>query len=301
MMRLSNFLCLCLLSAGLLLAGCVSLAPEPTLDTAAQLKVDTAAIGKYLRTRGINTRMDINGIRFEIKTLGAGMPPRANSEVEIEYTGKFLNEQQFDTGNLNRPVSGFIPGFSTGLQLMPEGTTMVLYIPSVYGYGAAGTTGIPGNSNLIFTIKLNKVIRTSAYLEQLALDTTAINTFLANNSITGTIRDAKSGLRVLITQAGTGSNADWYDAVQINYKGRLLTGQLVQSGTAKPETNFNSWVINYLPAFQAGLRYMKAGSKATLYTPSGLAFGTSAITTSLATIPPNTNLIYEVELVALNP
>jgi FKBP-type peptidyl-prolyl cis-trans isomerase len=81
----------------------------------------------------------------------------------------------------------------------------------------------------------------------------------------------------------------------------LLSGQVVQSGTAQPAADFDSWVINYLPAFQAGLRYMNVGSKATFYTPSGLAFGTSTITTSFATIPPNTKLIYEVELVAINP
>ena len=290
-----------LFSAGIFFYGCVSLTPEPTLDTAAQLKLDTAAIGKYVRSRGIKTRMDINGIRFEIKTLGAGMPPKSTNEVEIEYTGKFLNDEEFDSGNINKPVAGFIPGFSSGLQLLPEGTTANIYIPSVYGYGASGTTGIPRNSNLIFSIKLNKVVRSSAYLTQLAQDTVAINTYLTNNNITGTIRDKKSGLRVLITQQGTGANADWYDKVKIIYKGKLLTGQVVQSGTAEPAVNFDSWVINYIPAFQAGLRYMNAGSKATLFTPSGLAFGTSTITTALATIPPNTNLIYEIELVSVTP
>lgn len=295
------FRTLYLLASGIFFAGCVSLAPEPVLDKSAQLKIDTTLIGKYIRSKGINARMDINGISFEIKTLGNGMPPKYTNEVEIEYTGKFLNDTEFDKGNINKPVAGFIPGFSTGLQLLPEGTTANIFIPSVYGYGASGTTGVPANSNLIFTIKLNKVVRSSAYTEQLAADTVAINSFLTTNNITGTIRDRKSGLRLLITQPGTGANADWYDAVKINYKGKLLNGQVVQSGTAQPAVDFDSWVINYLPAFQAGLRYMNAGSKATFYVPSGLAFGTSAITTTFTTIPPNTNLIYEIELVSINP
>ncbi|MCU0369158.1 MAG: FKBP-type peptidyl-prolyl cis-trans isomerase [Cyclobacteriaceae bacterium] len=56
-------------------------------------------------------------------------------------------------------------------------------------------------------------------------------------------------------------------------------------------------MINYLYAFQVGLPKLPEGSKATLYIPSGLGFGTDALTSGGITVPANSNLIYEVELV----
>jgi FKBP-type peptidyl-prolyl cis-trans isomerase len=44
------------------------------------------------------------------------------------------------------------------MKLLPEGSTAVLYIPSALAYGKFGTSGIPGNSNLIFEVELVDVI-----------------------------------------------------------------------------------------------------------------------------------------------
>lgn len=59
-------------------------------------------------------------------------------------------------------------------------------------------------------------------------------------------------------------------------------------------------MINYIHAFQAGLTKLKVGSKATLYVPSVLAFGDQPVTGNGGiTIPANSNLLYEVELVEI--
>ncbi|MDQ3139836.1 MAG: FKBP-type peptidyl-prolyl cis-trans isomerase, partial [Pseudomonadota bacterium] len=53
------------------------------------------------------------------------------------------------------PVSGSIPGFAEGLQLMNKGATYRFRIPPELGYGAAGAGGvIPPNATLEFDVTL---------------------------------------------------------------------------------------------------------------------------------------------------
>jgi FKBP-type peptidyl-prolyl cis-trans isomerase len=61
------------------------------------------------------------------------------------------------------PVSGSIPGFTEGLQMMKKGGTYRLWIPSALAYGPSGAGGvIPPNANLEFTVKLIDIAPQSA-------------------------------------------------------------------------------------------------------------------------------------------
>ena len=51
-------------------------------------------------------------------------------------------------------VNGVLEGFATALQHMHRGDHWRVTIPHQLGYGASGTTGIPGYSTLIFEIRL---------------------------------------------------------------------------------------------------------------------------------------------------
>lgn len=52
---------------------------------------------------------------------------------------------------------GAIPGFDRGVVGMKVGGTRRLVVPPALAYGAAGTQGIPPNSNLIFEVELLSV------------------------------------------------------------------------------------------------------------------------------------------------
>jgi FKBP-type peptidyl-prolyl cis-trans isomerase len=47
-----------------------------------------------------------------------------------------------------------IPGFDQGVTGMKVGGKRTILIPSALGYGAAGTTSIPGGSGLVFDVTL---------------------------------------------------------------------------------------------------------------------------------------------------
>jgi FKBP-type peptidyl-prolyl cis-trans isomerase len=127
-------------------------------------------------------------------------------------------------------------------------------------------------------------------------DIKTIDDFLTAQSITG-VKDT-TGLRYIVTQSGTGQIPSWYSKVRIRYTGTILgTETVFYSGTSEPEPGYDSRVIYYVHGFQVGLQKMPVGSKATFYVPSALAFGSEVI----GTVPANSNLKYEMELLDIIP
>jgi len=285
--------------AALLMGSCLDTSEDVLTEFIDLLRQDTVAINKYVKKNNLSPRIDVNGIRFIITQLGSGVTPRVYDEVEITYEGRFLNDEVFDEGNVNGQVGGFVSGFSTALQLLPPGTSAILIIPSVYAYGAAGNPAgnIPANAPLIFDMALNKVVRTTSQGPLLVSDTTAIRNYLDANNVTGTIKDP-SGLRYKVLNEGTGEFPKFYDRVKINYSIKLLSNnQLVASGTSERGPTFDAWVVNYLPGVQIVLRKLKPGGRAIIYMPSELGYGP----TPFPFIPGNSNLIYDLELVSVQP
>jgi FKBP-type peptidyl-prolyl cis-trans isomerase len=58
------------------------------------------------------------------------------------------------------PLTGVIPGWTEGLQLMDVGSTYRLFIPSDLAYGEDGAGNfIPPNSALIFKVELLGIVK----------------------------------------------------------------------------------------------------------------------------------------------
>jgi FKBP-type peptidyl-prolyl cis-trans isomerase len=280
------------------LSSCLTAGEDPF---GARLEKDIKKIDDYLLANNISAIKDISGIRYTVDILGKGFPPRISDNVKFDYTGKFLDGSVFETKSITTftPISNFIAGFQVGFPQIPSGSTVTLYIPSGYGYGQNSTSTIPANSILVFTIKLKQVQLVSAELSQLHLDTLAIDAFLTNAAIENVLKDT-TGLRYTIETPGSGDAPTWFNRVKISYKGYLISngskGSLFIDGVNEPNSDSDSRVITYIKGFQFGLQKMRKGGKATLYMPSVMAFGTNSFTLGSTNIPPNSNLIYEVEL-----
>ena len=80
--------------------------------------------------------------------------------MTVHYTGKLTNGTVFDSSvergsPIDLPVSGVIPGWVEGLQLMHVGEKYKLYIPADLAYGAQSPSpAIPANSVLVFDLEL---------------------------------------------------------------------------------------------------------------------------------------------------
>lgn len=104
-----------------------------------------------------------SGLQYEVITEGKGKKPTKNDVVTVDYEGKLVNGQVFDSSYkrgqpASFPVGGVIPGWTEALQLMNEGSTWMLYIPSTLAYGEAGAGGAIGpNETLVFKVHLISV------------------------------------------------------------------------------------------------------------------------------------------------
>lgn len=125
-----------------------------------RLELDIAAIDTYLENQQITAIEDASGIRYTIELEGSGVKPCIENSVTVNYKGKLLsNGSQFDasTSPVSFPLDNLILGWQIILPKIKSGSSVTVYIPSVFGYGArTDIPKIPANSNLIFEIDLIK-------------------------------------------------------------------------------------------------------------------------------------------------
>lgn len=101
-----------------------------------------------------------SGLQYKVLESGNGATPTAEATVEVNYEGKLIDGTVFDSSyargeSISFPVGGVIKGWTEALQLMKEGDTWELSIPSELAYGAAGAGAqIPPHSALIFKVEL---------------------------------------------------------------------------------------------------------------------------------------------------
>ena len=102
------------------------------------------------------TTKTASGLGYAVLRAADGRTPGATDFVLVNYIGYLAaSGQVFDQG-MQTPmqVSGVIPGFGEGLQLLPRGAIYRFCIPAAIGYGANATGPIPANADLLFQVEL---------------------------------------------------------------------------------------------------------------------------------------------------
>lgn len=105
-----------------------------------------------------------------------------------------------------------------------------------------------------------------------------------------------SGLVFLMVTAGEGAMATAEDTVRCHYEGRLLDGTVFDSSYKRGEP-LEFPVSGVIKGWVEGLQMMNAGSKAKLTIPSELAYGDAGT----GPIPGGATLVFDIELLAINP
>lgn len=119
--------------------------------------------------------------------------------------------------------------------------------------------------------------------------------FLENNSKKAGIKISPSGLQYKIVKEGNGRKPVISDKVIVNYTGTLVNGKIFDSSfeTGRP---LSIKLTDVIKGWSEALCMMQKGSKWTLYLPAELAYGTH---TGHGAIPPNSTLIFEIELLQI--
>lgn len=121
--------------------------------------------------------------------------------------------------------------------------------------------------------------------------------FLVANKTKEGVTTLPDGLQYKVLQEGTGPKPAAADAVTVNYRGTLVNGTEFDSSYKRGQpATFN--VTGIIKGWTEALELMAVGSKWQLFIPSDLAYGPSG---RPPVIGPNSALVFEVELVSIQP
>lgn len=137
----------------------------------------------------------------------------------------------------------------------------------------------------------------AAYEEKSAANLEAGANFLKENAKKDGVMTTESGLQYKILTQGDGAKPAPTDTVKVHYRGTLIDGTEFDSSFkhGQPATFPLNGVI---PGWTEGLQLLTKGTKAELYIPSALAYGPGGMGQAIG---PNSTLVFEVELLDINP
>jgi FKBP-type peptidyl-prolyl cis-trans isomerase FkpA len=140
----------------LVLVACSKKDDAPPFDARAQYSIDSAKIEAYAAANNItNLKHDSLGIFYQIIQRGPKDTINAAANVYVSYKGTFLDKTVFDSSDSARfDLNRFITGWRIGIPKIGRGGEINLFLPSFYGYGYQGSGKVPGNTVLIFNVKL---------------------------------------------------------------------------------------------------------------------------------------------------
>lgn len=105
-----------------------------------------------------------------------------------------------------------------------------------------------------------------------------------------------SGLGVRIIAPGEGAAPRMSDTVRVHYTGRLKDGTVFDDSRGRGQPG-DFVVSRLIPGWAAAMLSLRPGGRAEFYIPPKLGYGGMKV----AGVPPNSALIFDVELIAINP
>ena len=124
----------------------------------------------------------------------------------------------------------------------------------------------------------------------------AAKAFLEANKVKEGVRVTASGLQYQVIKSGSGPKPKKTDRVRVHYHGTLIDGKVFDSSVNRgqpEEFRVNGVIKGWIEALQL----METGAKWKLFIPPELAYGEPG----RPSIPPNSALIFEVELLEILP
>ncbi|MCG8581652.1 MAG: FKBP-type peptidyl-prolyl cis-trans isomerase [Bacteroidales bacterium] len=269
-----------------LLAGCLN--DDDYVDYAA---LDEEIISEYLTTNNIVAERHSSGLYYKVINPGIGDEigdeDNTDEKVTFSFTSKTINGKDIyeDDKNHTSYLSTLPFGFQIGMSQINKQGEMILYTPSQLCRDAYGNIYGEKNTVMIYHINTKR--------DQSEIDEEIIAEFISENQINAS-RD-ESGLYIEIIEEGEGENVPKESWIDVSFKGSFLNDEVFTEGTVS-----SAALTGFIEAWQVGIPLLKKGSKAILYCPSQMCYGSSDrynSETGEVSIPGNSILIYEIEVV----
>lgn len=136
-------------------------AKNATGEDKANLEAGEAFLAENAKKEGVKTTP--SGLQYEVITAGDGPKPKATDEVTVHYHGTLIDGTVFDSSvergePTSFPLNRVIPGWTEGVQLMPQGAKYKFFIPYDLAYGERSTgPHIKPYSALVFEVELLEI------------------------------------------------------------------------------------------------------------------------------------------------
>lgn len=166
---------------------------------------------------------------------------------------------------------------------------------------AAFNAALKGEATQITSDDANKIFsdyNRSAQTRAIEKNKKEGQAFLEANKKRPGVTTTASGLQYEILKKGTGTvNPKATDKVEVHYHGTLIDGTVFDSSVDRG-TPASFGLNQVIPGWTEGVQLMHEGDKFKFFLPSNLAYGDRS---AGAKIKPGSTLIFEVELLRINP
>lgn len=208
----------------------------------------------------------------------------ANVGESSEAHGPFANTYETQSPlEFTIGVGQVIVGWEKGLLGMKVGEIRRLSVPSEMAYGENSLEGIPPNSDLLFEVELvhaEKALEADVFpknVDKLAW------------------KEKSKGLMIYDEKVGTGNPVVAAAGLKVHYTGWLLSGRKFASSKDLGKTlEVTMGAGKMIKGWEVGLEGMREGGVRYLRVAPSMGYGATAYTM----IPPNSTLIFRVELVS---
>ena len=295
---------------GTLFASLSSCLSKVVLEDDIILQQNETKIQQYINAKKLTTQKASNGIYYVItKSNPSGRQIVLGDTVRLHYVISRLDDVKIDSSSVSKklPFTFFNNGgnnniFLKMLPYMREGEQATFILPSTLGGDSQAFPNLPANSPIrcdISFVKTNseEVIIDDYVVKNKISVTEKIAVASSETGYTNYVRyiRVKDGAADLI--AGK--------VAKLKYTGRFLNGYIFDSNVNRTDSlnvtigaafSTGSGPIN---GFVVGVNKMRLGEKATFIFPSGLGYGRNVRSPYNTTIPNESPLIFDVEMVAL--
>ena len=242
--------------------------------------------------------------------------PKLKLDDVVTLNLKYITSKDslvFDSWKMGKPIqlkiakSSFKGDLMDGLTLLTVGdsASFLINADSLFTktFAAPRPAFIDSSSYLTFTVKVIstttevalKAEELKAEKENAMKENEMIAKYIAEKQITPS--KSSSGLMYIISEPGTGEQAQAGKTVKVHYTGRLLDGTKFDSSLDRNDPiEFKLGQGMVIKGWDEGIALLKVGGKALLIIPSNLAYGSRG---AGGVIPPFSPLTFEVELVSV--
>ncbi len=193
----------------------------------------------------------------------------------------------------------FKGSFENALYHIAEGdsTTVLVSADSLFNaIQQTLPTGVTKGSDLLFTVKMRKIQTMKEFEQELeekkANEGKYVDEYAAKNLKNAT--KTADGIQYVENLAGSGATPAPGDSVIVKYVGKFMEGRIFDQSPADQPFIFTVGTGSVIPGWDKALQTMKKGGKSTFIIPSRLAYGENG---AGGVIPPNTPLVFEIELI----